>query len=127
MPGSAVVEVEPPFAAAAAAARSSIWDSIRGFGSAGMRIDKEELRRMIVMPEYLRVAMAMSVRAKDWNVGLLAASSIKNRNDDEQAAPEAPIVVFVNSRSGGRHGLALKVWLQKLMTEEQVKKSFLLS
>ncbi|KAG1326456.1 diacylglycerol kinase 7 [Cocos nucifera] len=126
MPGTAVMEAEPPFAAAAVAgenevvARSSIWDSIRRCGLAGMRIDKEELRRMILMPEYLRVAMAMSVRAKDWNVGLVAASSIKNWNGDEQAAPEAPIVVFVNSRSGGRHGLALKLWLQKLMTEEQV-------
>nr|XP_019704131.1 diacylglycerol kinase 7 isoform X2 [Elaeis guineensis] len=119
------MEAEPPFATAAAGgneavARSSIWDLIRGCGPAGMTIDMEELRRMILMPEYLRVAMAMSVRAKDWNVGLVAASSIKNRNGDEQAAPKAPIVVFVNSRSGGRRSLALKVWLQKIMTEEQV-------
>ncbi|XP_008779557.1 diacylglycerol kinase 7-like [Phoenix dactylifera] len=123
MSGSAVVEAEPPFAGAGGnvvAARSAIWDSIRGCGPAGMRIDKEELRRMILMPEYLRVAMAVSVRVKNWDVGLLAAASVKNRNDDEQAAPEAPIVVFVNSRSGGRHGQAVKVWLQKLMTEDQV-------
>ena len=32
----------------------------------------------------------------------------------------APLVVFVNSRSGGRHGPELKVRLHELITEEQV-------
>ncbi|XP_010929232.1 diacylglycerol kinase 7 isoform X2 [Elaeis guineensis] len=127
MSGSATMELEPAAAEAQAAAggkvvaaRSSILDSIRGCGLAGMRVDKEELRRMILMPKYLRVAMAVAVRMKDWNAGVTSASSTANRNSDDQAAPEAPMVVFVNSRSGGRHGPALKIRLQDLIAEEQI-------
>lgn len=128
MSGSMASEAQPTAAAEAeaaaggkvTAARSSIWDSIQGCGLAGTRIDKEELRRRILMPEYLRIGMATAIRNKDWNAGVTEASSMANRNRDDQAAPEAPMVVFVNSRSGGRHGPALKERLQELMAEEQV-------
>ncbi|URE44137.1 Diacylglycerol kinase [Musa troglodytarum] len=106
------------------AARSSVWESIRGCGISGMRIDKEELRRRILMPAYLRSAMASAIRAQDANAGAEAAmkDGAKGRGGGPEVdeMPEAPMVVFVNSRSGGRHGPQLKLRLQELISEEQV-------
>ncbi|VFQ87940.1 unnamed protein product [Cuscuta campestris] len=45
--------------------RASVIDSIRGCTLAGARIPKEELRRRITMPEYLRLAMRVAIQAKD--------------------------------------------------------------
>ncbi|RRT71486.1 hypothetical protein B296_00002630 [Ensete ventricosum] len=107
-------------------ARSSVWESIRGCGISGMRIDKEELRRRILMPAYLRLAMASAIRAQDADAG--AESAMKDGAEgrgggpEVDEMPEAPMVVFVNSRSGGRHGPQLKLRLQELISEEQVKK-----
>uniref|UniRef100_A0A1D1Z3R0 Diacylglycerol kinase n=1 Tax=Anthurium amnicola TaxID=1678845 RepID=A0A1D1Z3R0_9ARAE len=100
------------------AARSSIVDSFRGCGISGIRIDKEELKRRIVMPEYLRLAMSEAIHAKDTDAGVRVGRD--GGHGEEEAAPEAPIVVFVNSRSGGRHGPVLKRRLQELMGAEQV-------
>lgn len=66
------------------------------------------------MPEYIRLAIQEAIRSKDPSVG-----EKYEINKTEQAA-EAPLVVFVNSKSGGRHGPALKGRLQELMGEEQV-------
>ncbi|GAB4853606.1 Diacylglycerol kinase 3 [Ancistrocladus abbreviatus] len=95
-------------------ARSSMMDSFR---LAGLRIDKEELKRRISMPVYLRLAMRRAMKSEDVSsaedsAGLLGSDGVE--------APEAPMVVFVNSRSGGRHGPELKERLQHLMGEEQV-------
>ncbi|KAJ9141235.1 hypothetical protein P3X46_031796 [Hevea brasiliensis] len=100
-------------------ARSSMIESIRGCGLSGVRIDKESLRRKLLIPEYLRHAIGDSIKSKDpvgeaeryFNTGELYA---------REEAPEGPMVVFVNSRSGGRHGPELKERLQQLMGEEQV-------
>ncbi|XP_042506225.1 diacylglycerol kinase 7-like isoform X1 [Macadamia integrifolia] len=97
------------------AARSSLVDSFRGCGLPGIRIGREDLKMRIVIPEYLRLAMRDSIRFKNPNAGEQHAGIAKG-----QAAPEAPIVVFVNSKSGGRHGTVLKGRLQDLMCEEQV-------
>ncbi|KAK1276020.1 Diacylglycerol kinase 7 [Acorus gramineus] len=100
------------------AARSSIVDSLKGCGISGMRIDKEDLRRRILIPEYLRRAMVEAIRNRDasagWGGGEAAGVVV------EEEAPEAPMVTFVNSKSGGRHGPVLKGRLQELMGEEQV-------
>ncbi|OVA03665.1 hypothetical protein BVC80_1097g4 [Macleaya cordata] len=96
------------------AARSSFIDSIKGCGISGIRIDKEELKRRILIPKYLRLAMCEAIRSKDLNAGG------KYDRDENSEAPEAPMVVFVNSKSGGRKGSALKGRLQELMGEEQV-------
>lgn len=91
-------------------------DSIRGCGLTGMRIDKEELRQRLIMPKYLRIAIRNSIRFKDPN------SVDENQPaDDNPEHPEAPMVVFINSRSGGRHGPELKVRLHQLIAEEQVR------
>ncbi|XP_074570006.1 diacylglycerol kinase 3-like [Curcuma longa] len=101
------------------AARSSLWDSIRACGIFGSRVKKEELKRRIVIPLYLRSAMAAAIRDQDAGAGASAAA--ENRGGVEaDEMPEAPIVVFVNSRSGGRHGPELKIRLQELINEEQV-------
>lgn len=44
----------------------------------------------------------------------------------EAEPPEAPVVVFINSKSGGRYGPELKERLQQLMGEEQVSLPLLL-
>lgn len=98
------------------AVRSSIVDSLRGCGISGIRIDKEELKRRISIPGYLRSAMVEAIRIRDPAAAAAAAASTAG----QEKAPESPIVVFVNSRSGGRHGAILKVRLQELMGEEQV-------
>ncbi|XP_057967513.1 diacylglycerol kinase 4 [Malania oleifera] len=98
------------------AARSSVIDSIRGCGLAGIRIDKEELRRKIIMPQYLRNAIRHSIQFKD-------VSADRHEPDGYGAAaavPESPMVVFINPRSGGRHGPVLMERLQELISQEQV-------
>ncbi|KAJ4869702.1 Diacylglycerol kinase 7 [Raphanus sativus] len=93
-----------------------------GFGNlAWVGVDREELRRRIVMPEYLRLAMRDCIERKDSTAvpdhlllpGAAAAT-------EELAPPHAPMVVFINPKSGGRHGPVLKERLQQLMSDEQV-------
>ncbi|GAV84230.1 DAGK_acc domain-containing protein/DAGK_cat domain-containing protein [Cephalotus follicularis] len=95
-------------------ARSSMIDSFRGCGLSGIRIVKEDLRRRITMPKYIRHAMRDSIKRKD-----PAATATVDCGSNEEP-PEAPMVVFVNSRSGGRYGPVLTERLQELMGEEQV-------
>jgi len=100
------------------AVRSSLVESIRGCGLSGMRIDKQDLKKQLTMPQYLRFAMRDSIRLQDPSAGEIR---YRNRADGEDsAAPTSPMVVFINARSGGRHGPALKDRLQQLMSEEQV-------
>lgn len=67
------------------------------------------------MPKYIRIAIRNSIRYEDPN------SVDENQSADENPEhPEAPMVVFINSRSGGRHGPDLKVRLHQLIAEEQV-------
>uniref|UniRef100_A0A2P2QM00 Diacylglycerol kinase n=1 Tax=Rhizophora mucronata TaxID=61149 RepID=A0A2P2QM00_RHIMU len=102
------------------AARSSVIESIRGCGLSGVRIDKEDLKRKLMMPKYLRLAVRDAIRSKD-----AASPADRYLNGGEvgggsEQPPEGPMVVFVNSKSGGRHGPELKERLQQLMGEEQV-------
>ncbi|KAK9099953.1 hypothetical protein Scep_023383 [Stephania cephalantha] len=100
------------------AARSSLVDSLRACGISGIRIDKQELKRRILIPEHLRLGIRDAIRSKDPDA---AAERHRRRCGEEKCEPaEAPVVVFVNSKSGGRHGPALKERLQELMGEEQV-------
>ncbi|RZC08742.1 Diacylglycerol kinase 3 [Glycine soja] len=98
---------------------SSIVESLRGCGiSGGTRVDKEELRKKLTMPKYLRFAMRDSIRFKDPAAG--ESRCIHSKDDHNAVAPSTPMVVFINPRSGGRHGPFLKERLQHLMSEEQV-------
>ncbi|KAL5973934.1 hypothetical protein ACLOJK_030593 [Asimina triloba] len=101
------------------APRSFLVDSIKSCGLAGVRIDKQQLNRRILIPQYLRHAVAQAIRTKDPST---AAEAAHGAGASAAAfAPEAPIVVFVNSRSGGRLGPSLKERLQELISEEQSK------
>lgn len=99
------------------AARSSLWESIRRCGILGMGIDEEELRRKILIPTYIRRAMSSAIRNRD--AGASAEAAVR-AGEEADEVPEAPIVVFVNSRSGGRHGPQLTARLQQLISVEQV-------
>jgi hypothetical protein len=98
-------------------ARVSIWESVRASGLCGKEVEKADLRRQVVMPLYLRRAVAAAVAAKDEAAGMAAASAAEK---EEEGPLVAPVVVFVNSKSGGRHGPDLKVRLHELISEEQV-------
>ncbi|KAI3881420.1 hypothetical protein MKW92_012408 [Papaver armeniacum] len=98
-------------------ARSSLIDSIKGCGIKGVVIDKEELKQKILIHKYLRVAMCEAIQSKNSNIG---AQKYDPDDDGENKVPEAPMVVFVNSKSGGRKGSALKQRLQELISQEQV-------
>ncbi|KAK4481639.1 hypothetical protein RD792_012545 [Penstemon davidsonii] len=108
-----------PSQAGSSSARSSVIHSIRGCTLAGLGIPKEDLRKKITFPEYIRLAMIEAIQSKD-----VDAASVAQLYPPEGAEPveppELPIVVFVNSKSGGRHGPELKARLQELMGEEQV-------
>ena len=82
-----------------------------------MRIDKEELRQRLVMPQYLRFAMRDAIRLQD---PIASEAQFHKRTNLNVGPPEAPIVVFINARSGGRHGLELKERLHQLIAEEHV-------
>ncbi|GJM87085.1 hypothetical protein PR202_ga03003 [Eleusine coracana subsp. coracana] len=104
----------------APSARVSIWESVRGCGLWGKEVDKADLRKQVVMPLYLRRAVAAAVAAKDEAAGVAAASAADGEAEKEVGPVVAPVVVFVNSKSGGRHGPELKVRLHELISEEQV-------
>ncbi|KAF0931127.1 hypothetical protein E2562_002486 [Oryza meyeriana var. granulata] len=105
--------------ATAPSARVSIWESVRSCGVWGKEVDKAELRRQVVMPLYARRAVAAAVKAKDEAAGVAAAEE-SERGEEGEVEAVTPVVVFVNSRSGGRHGPELKARLHELITEEQV-------
>ncbi|CAN1329631.1 hypothetical protein LINPERPRIM_LOCUS34717 [Linum perenne] len=101
------------------ASRSSVIESLRGCGLSGVTIDKEVLRKKLVMPAYLRRAIIDAIKSKD------AAEACERHHSTSELrvpedAPQCAMVVFVNSKSGGRHGPELKLRLQQLISEEQV-------
>jgi hypothetical protein len=106
----------------ASSARVSIWESVRACGLWGKDVDKAELRRRVVMPLYARRAVAAAVKEKSEPAGVAAAAAAKEEGEGD-AAVVTPMVVFVNSKSGGRHGPELKLRLHELISEEQVTTS----
>ncbi|KAJ6382142.1 hypothetical protein OIU77_030739 [Salix suchowensis] len=100
------------------ASKSSGIQSSRGCRLSGIRINKEDLNRKLSVPEYLRHAIRDSIESKDVNAAVDRCR--EGNNGGSEAVPEGPMVVFVNSKSGGRHGPQLKERLQQLMGEEQV-------
>lgn len=103
----------------AASGRSSVIDTI--WGCTGTTIQKDDLRKRITIPEYLRVAIKEAIQNKDVD-SVMRHYDMANAVGAEAPQPaESPIVVFINAKSGGRHGPELKARLQELMGEEQVK------
>ncbi|KMZ72445.1 Diacylglycerol kinase [Zostera marina] len=92
---------------------SSFVNTLRGFGLGGIKIDREELKKQTQMPKYLREAMDLAIRSK--NAQVVAREVVS-----PSISAEIPIVVFINEKSGGRLGPALKVWFQEFLGPEQV-------
>ncbi|XP_057767256.1 diacylglycerol kinase 4-like [Salvia miltiorrhiza] len=111
-----------PSRSSAPARSPSMIESIRGCTISGVRIPREELKRKITMPEYVRVAVMEAIRAKDAEAAVVLQLYESAKAKDAEAAepPECPLVVFINPKSGGRHGPELKARLQDLMSDEQV-------
>ncbi|XP_010539453.1 PREDICTED: diacylglycerol kinase 4 [Tarenaya hassleriana] len=86
---------------------------------AGVRISKRELCRRVVIPKYLRLALRRCINLKDASAGTGASADADVVGADD-SAPEAPVIVFVNPRSGGRQGPLLKDRLQHLITSDLV-------
>ncbi|KAG8493193.1 hypothetical protein CXB51_010610 [Gossypium anomalum] len=84
---------------------------------AGIALDTDELRRRLLMPQYLRLAMLDSITKKDIDGG---DQHFPSSGSADVPCPEPPMIVFINPRSGGRNGPVLKERLQKLISEEQV-------
>lgn len=92
---------------------SSFVNTLRGFGLGRIKIDREELKKQTQMPKYLREAMDLAIRSK--NAQVVAREVVS-----PSISAEIPIVVFINEKSGGRLGPALKVWFQEFLGPEQV-------
>lgn len=111
--------MESPTSTTRMGARSSMIESFRGCGLSGLRIDKEELKKTISLPAYMRTAMVESINKKD-----LETLQHEGDGPTDIESPDTPLVVFVNSRSGGRYGPELKLRLQQLMGPEQAINHF---
>ncbi|RWW32308.1 hypothetical protein GW17_00003027 [Ensete ventricosum] len=105
-----------------ASSSSSIVESIRGCGLPGLRVGRGDLRRRVLIPDRLLAGMAEAVRSRNLCAAEVAAVEGEHGEEDP---PEAPLVVFVNSRSGKRYGPLLKSRLQELIGEDQVRASSL--
>ncbi|GLJ11862.1 hypothetical protein SUGI_0178740 [Cryptomeria japonica] len=97
-----------------ASAEAKSLDAVQKSCFFGCNINTEELRMCTVIPEYLRRVMAEAVRAKGF-----VYEEGRHKGSGENP-PEAPLVVFINSKSGGRQGPQLKTTLQELLSQEQV-------
>ncbi|KAG0558393.1 hypothetical protein KC19_10G024800 [Ceratodon purpureus] len=74
----------------------------------------DELRTMVVIPDYLSRDMANAVATE-------GAATPEGPSADEKAmAPITPILVFINSRSGGRLGPELMSHFEDLISSNQV-------
>ncbi|KAH7846483.1 hypothetical protein Vadar_014516 [Vaccinium darrowii] len=98
--------------------RASVLESLRGTRN----LRKEDLRRKITMPEYLRLAIRDAIDSKDVvaTASNYFAFNVAAGESSQTPSEEAAIVVFINSKSGGRAGPELKARLQELMGQEQV-------
>ncbi|KAL9685834.1 hypothetical protein QQ045_023288 [Rhodiola kirilowii] len=100
--------------------RASVMDSLRGCGMVVGHIDKDDLKRKLLIPLYLRQAIVDCIRLKDPFASTTDDRITYNDDDHDEQAPESPLVVFINPRSGGRSGPVLMERLQVLMGQEQV-------
>lgn len=99
--------------------RASVMESLRGCGMVVGHIDKEDLKRKLLIPLYLRQAIVDCIRLKD-PFAAINNQLIDIQINDHEEAPQGPLIVFINPRSGGRSGPVLMERLQVLMGFEQV-------
>lgn len=73
-----------------------------------------ELKSMVVIPKYLSKDMEIAVKSKG------EATPEGPSPGEEVEAPTCPILVFINSKSGGRLGPELKIHFEELISSYQV-------
>jgi diacylglycerol kinase (ATP) len=80
----------------------------------GLRIDKDEVRKRLIIPEYLKISMVEVVRNDE-----VVFDEDEHCWDDTNTALKSTIIVFVNSKSIGHRGPTLKAQLQKLLAKSR--------
>ncbi|XP_042421349.1 diacylglycerol kinase 4-like [Zingiber officinale] len=98
---------------------SSIKDYSLGGCGLG-KVGKDNLRRRVMIPDRLAVAIVEAVRSRNIAAGLVAEAAAREVGWEDEDPPESPLVVFINSRSGGRLGSVLKGRLENLIGADQV-------
>ncbi|XP_039027436.1 diacylglycerol kinase 4-like [Hibiscus syriacus] len=99
---------------------SSMMGSIRSYGLtslASVRINKQALRVRLLIPQHVPLTMLDCIKNKDVDAG---DQHFQLLTSDPVTSPEAPMVVFINTRSGGQAGPNLKDRLRDLLSDEQV-------
>jgi diacylglycerol kinase (ATP) len=79
-------------------------------------VNKENLRQRVKIPQRLCTAMLEAMRVES----TAHIAEYRAYLAEVEEPPENPLVVFVNCKSGGRHGPILKGRLQELIGEAQV-------
>ncbi|KAI4982558.1 hypothetical protein ZWY2020_023050 [Hordeum vulgare] len=119
--GGEVVQTPDSASPTVPSARVSIWELVRACGVWGREVNKADLQRRVVMPLCAHRAVAAAVAEKDEAAGVVVAAAAREEQAEEDGLEVVtPMVVFVNSKSGGRHGPELKVRLHELISKEQV-------
>ncbi|URE13632.1 Diacylglycerol kinase [Musa troglodytarum] len=106
-----------------AAAKSSLWDSIQRCGiPRKIMTEEDQLRRDILIPQDLCDAMVAAMDKGDATATVPDPKAIASGADPSRGSevPKAPMVVFVNFRSGGHRGQQLMLRLQELISRGQV-------
>ncbi|KAG6483021.1 hypothetical protein ZIOFF_059661 [Zingiber officinale] len=98
---------------------SSIKDYSLGGCGLG-KVDKDNLRRRVMIPDRLAVSIVEAVRSRNIAAGLVAEAAAREVGWEDEDPPESPLVLFINSRSGGRLGSVLKGRLENLIGADQV-------
>lgn len=99
--------------------RMSLIDSLNQCGIGIGGINKADLRRRVKIPHRLCTAMLEAMQMKG-STSIMSEPRDHVAKEEEEEPPENPLVVFVNCKSGGRHGPILKGRLQELIGEAQV-------
>jgi diacylglycerol kinase (ATP) len=79
-----------------------------------LRIDKDELRKRLIIPKYLKISMVEAVRNNE-----VVFDEDQHCWDDTNTALKVVVILFVNSKSGGRRGPTLKARLPKLSVKSR--------
>ena len=77
-------------------------------------IGDDDLRKRVAIPEYIADAMADAISSKGVD------STVSFPPDTLVVPPTCPILVFINSRSGGHFGASLLIHLSELIGALQV-------
>lgn len=85
------------------------------FTKQGRNLTDKDLKMTVVIPEYLSKDMAIAVETEG------AATPESPPSGEKIVAPTCPVLVFINSKSGGRLGDQLMKHFKDLISPHQVR------